>query len=192
VVRSIPESRANCRSRSAAEQGHQPRPDLDSGERVSRVGHDPEGLVGYARTNHDTHLTLPEASRFSSIFFETYPGLKLWHDTERPGRVDVRTLRNRRRIGVTDLTEKISTLGQGSAADGLKAAIALLWERRPDCPRAVPILYTHDGVVVEVPECDADSAAEWLKQAMLDGMMPLTDPVPVVVDLSVERTWAGN
>jgi DNA polymerase-1 len=81
---------------------------------------------------------------------------------------------------------------QGSGADGLKRALALLWERRGECPGAVPVLAVHDEIVVE---CDADQAeavAEWLRRAMLDGMALLAEPVPVEVEVMVAPTWGGD
>ena len=88
-------------------------------------------------------------------------------------------------------TEALNTPVQGTGADGLKAAIALLWERRHECPGAVPVLFVHDEIVLEVPEADADRARDWLTRCMVDGMARLVDPVPVVVDVSVGRTWGG-
>jgi DNA polymerase-1 len=57
---------------------------------------------------------------------------------------------------------------------------------------AFPTLVMHDEIVIE---CDADQAeavAAWLKQAMIDGMAPLIDPVPVEVEVKVGNTWAGE
>ncbi|HYH69232.1 MAG TPA: DNA polymerase, partial [Urbifossiella sp.] len=102
-----------------------------------------------------------------------------------------RTLAGRRRLGVTRYTEKLNTPIQGSSADGLKRALALLWERRGQCPGAFPVLVVHDEIVVE---CDADreeEAAVWLRVAMVDGMAPLVSPVPVEVEVSAGPTWGG-
>ncbi|MFX9552002.1 DNA polymerase, partial [Acinetobacter baumannii] len=74
---------------------------------------------------------------------------------------------------------------------GLKAAMALLWERRAEVPGAVPVLFVHDEIVLEVPEADGDRAAAWLKGVMAEGMAPLIDPVPVEVEVSVGATWGG-
>ena len=55
---------------------------------------------------------------------------------------------------------------QGTGADDLKLAFALLYERLGGCPGAVPILAVHDEVVVE---CDAEAApgvAEWLSTTL--------------------------
>jgi len=47
---------------------------------------------------------------------------------------------------------------QPACADGLKLALALLWERRYECPGAVPVLAVHDEIVVEVEEDKAEAA----------------------------------
>jgi hypothetical protein len=52
----------------------------------------------------------------------------------------------------------------------LEKVHALLWERRDECPGAVPVLVCHDEIVVE---CAADKAADaktWLEKAMIEGM----------------------
>ena len=49
-----------------------------------------------------------------------------------------------------------------------------------------------DEIVVECTEDQADAAAAWLKQAMVDALAPLIDPVPVEVEVKVGRTWGGD
>jgi DNA polymerase I-like protein with 3'-5' exonuclease and polymerase domains len=149
----------------------------------------------YARTNYGVEMTDEEAARYREAFFQTYPGLKRWH--QRTGRtrdqaIDTRTLAGRRRLGVKRFTEKLNTPVQGTGADGLKTALALLWERRAGCPGAFPVLAVHDEIVLECDEAQAEQAKAWLRQAMLDGMRPLIDPVPVEVEVSAGRTWAGE
>jgi DNA polymerase I len=144
-------------------------------------------------------MSVDEASLYRRHFFETYPGLKRWHDVERRawqrGDAETRTLTGRRRIGVERLTDRLNAPVQGAGADGLKLALALLWERRDECPGAVPILVCHDEVVVE---CDADKAEEgkeWLVQAMKDGMdvvVNVMEPhIPIEVEVSVFKAWSG-
>src|SRR5215207_8584914 len=98
----------------------------------------------------------------------------------------------RRRTGVTKLTERLNSPVQGSGADGIKLAVALLYERRDECPGAVPILAVHDEILVEVDVGDqAEDVGGWLKKAMVDGMDEVLNPglgadhserVPVEVD----------
>ena len=74
-------------------------------------------------------------------------------------------------------------------------ALALLWERREECPGAEPILAVHDEIVVECNEEDAEKAKAWLVKAMVDGMdtvVNVSEPrVPIEVEASVAKTW-GN
>jgi DNA polymerase-1 len=81
---------------------------------------------------------------------------------------------------------------QGSGGDGLKLALALLWERRHEVPGAFPVAVVHDEIVVEAGAEQVEAASSWLKQAMVDGMAPLLDPVPVEVELQAAPTWAGD
>jgi DNA polymerase I-like protein with 3'-5' exonuclease and polymerase domains len=53
------------------------------------------------------------------------------------------------------LTDRLNAPVEGTAADSLKWALALLWERRGECPGAVPVLVCHDEVIVE---CDVEQA----------------------------------
>ncbi|MBX9581009.1 MAG: hypothetical protein K2X87_11930, partial [Gemmataceae bacterium] len=171
------------------------------------------GLKGYAKANYGVELTDGQARSYRDAFFRAYPGLRAWHrrtadrvdglfKASPMGAFEVRTLGGRRRVlpvskrradgtAYPNLTDALNTPVQGTGADGLKAAVALLWVTRDECPRAAPVLFCHDEVVVECPAADADAAAAWLKRAMVDGMAPLVDPVPVEVDVSVGRTWGG-
>jgi DNA polymerase-1 len=76
----------------------------------------------------------------------------------------------------------------------MKMALALLWERRDECPGAVPILAVHDEIVAECDEEDAEKVEGWLKKAMVEGMdavVNVTEPqVPIEVETSVSQTWS--
>ena len=63
--------------------------------------------------------------------------------------VETRTLTGRLRINDEKLIDRLNAPVQGSGADRLKLALTLLWERRNQCPGAVPVLVCHDEVVVE-------------------------------------------
>jgi DNA polymerase-1 len=176
-------------------------------------GMGPAGLQTYAKKSFGVGLSLDEAKRHRDGFFALYPGLEKWHaqtrrEVDRRRRKDptgthvVYTLATRPRVLALskrtadgrlypNLTEALNTPVQGTGADGLKAAIAHLWERRADCPTARPVLFVHDEIVVEVPETDVLAAKEWLVKAMTDGMAPLIAPVPVVVDVTEGQTWGG-
>jgi DNA polymerase I len=158
-----------------------------------------KGLQAYAFKSYGVEMSLEEATVYRRRFFETYPGLKRWHDDERRawlhGETETRTLTGRRRMDVERLTDRLNAPVQGAAADGLKLALALLWERRGECPGAVPVLVCHDEIVVE---CDAGQAADvetWLETALVEGMDTVlngTDEVdvPVEVEGRIVRSWS--
>jgi DNA polymerase-1 len=157
-----------------------------------------QGLRSYALKSYGVEMSPEEATLYRRRFFETYPGLKRWHERERRawlrGDIETRTLTDRRRTNVEKLTDRLNAPVQGTAADGLKLTLALLWERRSECPGAVPILVCHDEIVVE---CDAEKAANakaWLEGVMIESMDVVlngTDvvDVPVEVEARIVRSW---
>jgi DNA polymerase-1 len=155
------------------------------------------GYQAYARTEFGLTFTDASASELRAAFFRAYPGLADWHkDVKRRHAGETRTLCGRRRLldVKTPDTWRLNTPVQGTGADGLKLALALLWERRAQCPRAFPVLAVHDEIVVEAddrPDGNFPDVASWVKQAMLDGMAPLIAPVPVTVDVTIAPTWGG-
>jgi DNA polymerase-1 len=179
------------------------KPDVDKADRQLAkavnfgllYGMGARGFRPYARSHYGVELTEGQAEQYRQAFFAAYPALRQWHASmgrtqDRP--IETRTLAGRRCRNVARFTEKLNLGVQGTGADGLKAALALLWERRAECPGAMPVLAVHDEIVVE---CDADQAgqaATWLKAAMADAMAPLVAPVAVEVEVAVARTWGGD
>ena len=171
------------------------------------------GLRKYAMTNYGTKLSEKQAKQYRDAFFKTYPMLGAWHSRTRQklvklmgknpnATIETHSLGGRRRIlPVTkkdaqgkyypNLNEALNMPVQATGADGLKTAIALLSERRHECPDAVPVLYAHDEIVIECPEADAEAAKQWLVKCMKDGMSLFIDPIPVVVEASIAKTWGG-
>jgi DNA polymerase-1 len=160
-----------------------------------------KGLRSYALRSYGINMSLEEASLYRRRFFETYPGLKRWHEHERRtwlrGETETRTLTGRRRMDVEKLTDRLNAPVQGTGTDGLKLALSLLWERRSECAGATPVLVCHDEVVVE---CDAEHAVDakaWLEKAMIEGMDTVlngTDEVdvPVEVEARIARSWGDG
>jgi DNA polymerase-1 len=155
------------------------------------------GYQAYAKTEFGLTFTDAEAQELRAAFFRAYPGLADWHrEVKRRRAGETRTLCGRRRLldSKAPDTFRLNTPVQGTGADGLKQALALLWQRRAECPGAFPVLAVHDDIVVEAAERPDDNyldVATWIKQAMLDGMAPLIAPVPVAVDVTIAPTWGG-
>ncbi len=73
----------------------------------------------------------------------------------------------------------------------MKRAIVFLHERRAECPNAELLLAVHDELVVEVPEAEAERAKRWVSACMVDAISPWLGPIPVAVESTIGRTWAG-
>ena len=141
-------------------------------------------------------MNLEEATLYRRRFFATYPGLRRWHERRAwlCDETETRTPTGRRRTDVQRLTDRLNAPVQGTGADGLKLALALLWERRDECPGAVPVLVSHDEVVVECNGEQAADAKAWLEKAMIEGMKAVlngTDEVDVSVEVEarIARGW---
>jgi DNA polymerase I-like protein with 3'-5' exonuclease and polymerase domains len=150
-------------------------------------------LREYAQSTYGVTMTEAQATEYRVKFFRTYTGLRRWHRRQPDSTVDTRTIVGRRRLGVRKYTEKLNTPVQGSGADGLKLAMALLHERRDQAPASTfPVLTVHDEVVIECPADASEEARTWLVSAMEDGMKEILTKVPVVVDTTVADTWDGD
>jgi DNA polymerase I-like protein with 3'-5' exonuclease and polymerase domains len=152
------------------------------------------GFRQYAKSQYGLDLTEEQAHCYRDAFFKSYPGLATWHCRVRSRKVtETRTVAGRRRLlnDKTPDTHRLNTPVQGTGADGLKLALALLWERRDQARDAFPVLAVHDEIVVEADAHQADAVASWLKAAIVEAMAPLIAPVPVEVEVKIARTWAG-
>ena len=171
------------------------------------------GLRSYAQANYGVSLSDEQAQSYRDAFFRTYPGLRSWHqrvirDLDSRFRADpdgvheVWTLGGRKRLLLvarqrrdgtryTSVPDTLNAPVQGTGADGLKGAIARLWETRAECPGVMPVIFCHDEIVLEVAEADANRAAEWLKRCMVEAVAPVIEPVPVEVEVTIGRTWGG-
>jgi DNA polymerase-1 len=155
------------------------------------------GLRDYALQSYGVSITLEEAARHRRTFFRTYPGLAKWHADTRAASAtqkETRSLGGRRRLldPKTPLMHRLNSPVLGTEGDAAKTALALLWERRDRCPRARPVAFVHDEIVLEADAGQAEQAAAWVRQAMADALEPLIAPVPVEVEVRAGRTWAGD
>jgi DNA polymerase-1 len=156
------------------------------------------GATRFRLEHRDTsgrRFTQEEAERFKMAYFALYPSLGDWQRRQgdisgSPGIPPTRTVLGRWRLGVQKYPERLNSPVQGTGADGLKLALALLWETREQVPSAAPVLCIHDEIVLESDERDAERAQEWLVDCMTRGMATVLHTVPVVVEASIRPTWA--
>lgn len=154
-----------------------------------------EGLRIYAKTTYGITFTDAEARKHRNAWLKAYPGITAWHASTRKAQVmEVRAPSGRRRKlhSHTPDTERLNSPVQALEADGMKLALALLWERRGECPSACPVLAVHDEIVLETEEEDGERVKAWLTQAMMDGMTSFLAPVPCKVNTKVCQTWEGE
>jgi DNA polymerase-1 len=149
-----------------------------------------EKLQKYAQAQFGVSIPLEEAELYRRKFFDAYPDMRKWHKSGSIDPVTTRTLAGRWRIGVEKFSEKLNTPTQGTGADGLKLALALLWERCNECPNSFPIIACHDELVAEAPEEEAAQAKEWVERAMIDGMSWLIHPVKTEVEAKICENWS--
>jgi len=153
-----------------------------------------EGLRNYSRATWGVEMTAEEAEKHRAAWFVAYPGLARWRaDTKRRHAAETRSANGRRRLLPVQApdTWRLNSPVQADEADGLKLALALLWERRGECPGAFPVLAVHDEICVECPEGAAEEVKGWLTRAMVDGMAEILDPVPCVVEAKIGKSWGG-
>jgi len=153
-----------------------------------------KGLSAYARSSYGVEMTLEEATQYRNRFFEAYPDLSRWHESvTRSNNEEARTLLGRRRGSLRSFREALNHPIQGTAADGQKLALALLWERRHKCPHAFPVLVVHDEIVIECDEDKAEEARDSLVSAMEDGMNTVVNAseplVPIEIEAAVSDSW---
>jgi DNA polymerase-1 len=154
-----------------------------------------KGFIARAKAEYGVTFTWEEAHRAREVFLSTYPMIKAWHERyQQPYGapkvyVDTYTVCGRRRQRVWRFNEKLASPVQGSAADGIKRAMALLYERRHEAPDAVLVNMIHDELLVECDIATHQRAAQWLKQAMVDGMKEVLHILEPVVEIKAYLDW---
>lgn len=160
----------------------------------------PSSLPNYALQHYDLALTEEEAQEFYDRYFAARKGLKIWHKRmgsaffTRGRCISVSTLLGRRRKDIENLNEVLNHPVQGTGADGLKLALALLHEQRDKYPSAVPVIVCHDEIVMECDESKAEKVMSWLVETMeaaMDEAVNRDDtPVPIEVEARIADRWS--
>ena len=151
-----------------------------------------EGLRGYAKVVYDVDMSLEEARRFRSMFFQSYPGIAAWHRSMSSNTsVEAKTLSGRKRQwqSAAKITELLNTPVQGTVADITKKALSLLPQRLAGT-RARIIGTVHDEIILEVPEEMAEDSAAILEDTMIEAGKAYLSRVPVEVEVAIGKMWA--
>lgn len=132
-------------------------------------------------------LTLEEAELLRRNFLDLYPGIRKFQQSIVQAK-KVKSLGGRY-FDTTGLTkaQKMNLPIQASAAEGLKEALALLYQRLPRNWNLVMVV--HDEIVLEVPKADCQEAAHSLNEAMVAGMKKLLLNVPVLCAVNYGPRW---
>ena len=152
-------------------------------------------FVDYAWAGFGMKITLEEAQRLGDAFFATFPGIRVWHRRQGEGPIEIRTLSGRRRQSVLKFTEMLNAPVQGTAADILKTALAIMHEREDRLPvyaGMVPIICVHDEIVVECNRSYAEDVKAWLVECMVDAHKVWLNRVPPGVDAQICGNWYGG
>jgi DNA polymerase-1 len=156
----------------------------------------PKKLVLYAQSEYNVTLTEPEAAELYAKYFRAYSGIKRWHNDVHAkveaGNTVTKTLSGRLRyLSPDDYNAYKNTPIQGTAADGLKSALAILHKRLKTFGKAaIPVHMSHDEVLLECDEEVSKEAKLVLESSMVDGLQPLLPSVPVVAEGSICDSWA--
>jgi DNA polymerase-1 len=138
-------------------------------------------------------FSLKDAMRFREIYLRTYRGVARWQAEMRTRMpIEVRTASGRiRRFNnrKEGYCERLNTPVQGTAADGMKAALVLLHRRLPPLGARL-VLCVHDEVLVEAPKDRAEEVKVVVENSMKEGMERFVTAVPIVVEADIRPTWA--
>jgi DNA polymerase-1 len=150
-------------------------------------------LVPYARKNFKVVMSELQAEQFKEKFLKHYEGVRKWQ--EKTGSEMASSLRTRSGRITYYLSSddgynaRLSFPIQGTAADGMKAAMVLLQPKlRPIGARIV--LVVHDELLVEAPEEHAEVVRALMQECMIAGMQKYVTTVPIEVDLRIASSWA--
>ena len=132
-------------------------------------------------------VTLDEAEEYRIKFLNVYPRVRVIQDALL--RADyIKTIGGRRwQGGSLSMTQRLNLPIQGSAAEGLKEALALLVNSIKETWKLVAIV--HDEILLEVPTDDAEEAKQVLENCMITGMKNIIKDIPVIVESSISNNW---
>jgi DNA polymerase I len=155
-------------------------------------------LIRKSRIDYGVTMTTAQAKQWKRGYYKTYKGIHKWHK-ETQAKIDsgatmCRTLSGRLRyMQPKAYNEWKNTPVQGTAADGLKTSLRLVYNKLKRYNGAVRIAaHAHDEIILEAKEEYAKEAKKDLEEAMVAGMQSLLPSVPVRVDSHICTSWADK
>jgi DNA polymerase I-like protein with 3'-5' exonuclease and polymerase domains len=160
-------------------------------------GQRPDGFRIYARTQYGIILTLEQAAKLRTKFFERYCGLAEWHREAwikaEAAENQARTIFGRLLCAQGDRDWDMfqlhtSALVSGSAADVIKKAMV---KTVSVLPSDVPLVATvHDELIFDCPRAQAPMYAGIIRAAMEEAFHELFPPeLPIEVEAKVVENW---
>lgn len=157
----------------------------------------PRGLRQSAHNSYGVDMTLEHATLFRKRYFEHYRGIQKWQrELERLARKRgyVRTAAGRIRSYENEemrLAELLNTPVQGTAAEGLKSALCIFWDKVKEAGiDAAVVAIIHDEIIVEVNAEQAERAKSLLREAMVKGIEWLVPGVVFQAEAQIADSWA--
>jgi DNA polymerase I-like protein with 3'-5' exonuclease and polymerase domains len=148
-------------------------------------------FISHARNRFGVMFTAEQAQEFQERFFDVYRGVRDWQfRTWSEFRGSARSASGRLRLlphGAARYAY-LNTPIQGTEADGLKRALALLHPQLAAI-EAHLVNVIHDELVVSVPADRAEHVKAVVVRAMVAGMQEFVPAVPIDVEASVSPRW---
>src|SRR5215212_233177 len=158
------------------------------------------GLPAYAFKNLEIEdMGVEEAEEHVAAFYDLYPKIHEYHDgvlaeLNELGSVEQATLSGRLRSEIRARNEAINAPVQGTSADILKRAMALVYHRLKTYPDAFVIASIHDELLVECNEGDAEAVKDIVEGAMLEAADEIVNSgeprVKIEVEATISKGWA--
>ncbi len=152
------------------------------------------GLQKYAQATYGVDMTLEEAERFRSRFFDAYRGVASWHESVRKANKKVTTTLCGRKVFWGDsvsLAVLYNAPVQGTAADIAKRAMAdLVTDIQGTGAKIVGMI--HDEIILETPNETATRTSQILKATMEHAGSMYLRHVPVVAEAIIADSWADK
>jgi DNA polymerase I-like protein with 3'-5' exonuclease and polymerase domains len=153
-------------------------------------------FLDYMKTDGNLPLTTIEETRVvRNLFFRLFPEIKAWHartgDRLNHGSITITSMGGRLRRNMNNYGESLNMPVQGTAADGIKMALSLLYPIALQHDSRI-IAQVHDEILLEVPENLAETMRHEVGTALITGIRTIVGESHLWVPFSAEVGWGSN